>query len=867
MEYSNIMKIEQTHIDHIRTAFQNMKSREDFLHLLNEAKPLVYGEKTIPFELKQLSWYSNPKLAKKRYTEFKVKKKSGAERTIHAPVNGLKAIQKTLSFILQSVYEPHKAATGFVKEKSIVDNAKEHVGNKYLYNIDLKDFFPSIDQARVWKCMQLKPFNLTPSTNENLFEKEITEVSFEKIKEVFEATHAIIKETKIGSFLNLVDSNNGNKVVLKIKIGSNAKISGTTMEDKIKDIKTNHAFYLTKTKDKTQIRLTHKDEFINNIKSISLSKQNIANMIASLCCTAIHVERKNAAGEWETVVSNVLPQGAPTSPVLSNVICQRLDYLLSAVAKRFGLKYTRYADDMTFSSMHNVYQPESDFLKELHRIVADQGFHIKESKTRLQKEGFRQEVTGLLVNEKVNVQKRYIKQLRMWLYYWESYGYDRAQSFFQQQYIADKGFAIKGRPDMINVIDGKLNYLKMVKGDSNDLYLKLRERFDNLITKKINPKPISEVEIKTVTDTNQVKITLEVYQSPEMNVKLNNSINIPKDTILPNTIIVPNLLDDKNGVKMKLNNLYPILHTPIKTVALLKYFTANDKDLKYSTHSWEEGKYNSYEEYIEKIRLEWNEIKDDLKNQSQRLFSMISNFLFNSKLGQKNEKGYHNVWGEKRLKFGWSSPELKIHMSELGNSPFSCPIPENIKELEKINTLYYFKDYADIFKNEIEFREDSNNFKMMILDLWESELSYDFNVKGIEQLVGFSFFTDVHHVKDALRILFRDMFKGKPEFSQVIIEKTSNFENGGYHLIKITQKDSYITRDINDPKLTSPTGNLFSIISNLKNLADYSIVSRFSDGKNYRLNYLASSKTEFVEILTPEVNVLGFTHELKFYLL
>lgn len=64
MEYSNIMKIEQTHIDQIRTAFQNMKSREDFLHLLNEAKPLVYGEKTVPFELKQLTWYSNPKLAK-----------------------------------------------------------------------------------------------------------------------------------------------------------------------------------------------------------------------------------------------------------------------------------------------------------------------------------------------------------------------------------------------------------------------------------------------------------------------------------------------------------------------------------------------------------------------------------------------------------------------------------------------------------------------------------------------------------------------------------------------------------------------------------------------------------------------------------
>jgi hypothetical protein len=47
--------------------------------------------------------------------------------------------------------------------KSIVDNAKIHVGNNYVYNIDLKDFFPSIDQARVWKCLQLSPFNLSDS--------------------------------------------------------------------------------------------------------------------------------------------------------------------------------------------------------------------------------------------------------------------------------------------------------------------------------------------------------------------------------------------------------------------------------------------------------------------------------------------------------------------------------------------------------------------------------------------------------------------------------------------------------------------------------------------------------------------------------
>src|SRR5205085_7019565 len=119
------------------------------------------------------------------------------------------------------------------------------------------------------------------------------------------------------------------------------------------------------------------------------SRKNLANIIASLCCTEMEVDRKNEAGEWERVKRNVLPQGAPTSPVITNIVCQRLDYLLSGVARRFGLKYSRYADDITFSSMHNIYQPESDFIVELHRIITDQNFRIKESKTRLQRDGYR----------------------------------------------------------------------------------------------------------------------------------------------------------------------------------------------------------------------------------------------------------------------------------------------------------------------------------------------------------------------------------------------------------------------------------------------------------------------------------------------
>jgi RNA-directed DNA polymerase len=241
------------------------------------------------------------------------------------------------------------------------------------------------------------------------------------------------------------------------------------------------------------------------------TRLNIANTIAALCCTEMEVERKSSTGEWEKVTRNVLPQGAPTSPIITNMVCQKLDFLLTGVAKRFGLTYSRYADDITFSSMHNVYQPESAFIKELHRIIAEQKFHVKESKTRLQKRGFRQEVTGLIVNENINVPQRYIKQLRMWLYHWERYGYDRAEGFFLQQYYADKGHVKSEKPSMASVIAGKLDYLRMVKGAENELYLKLKSRFDLLIGFE---DPIDQV--LNVWKTNGIEQAMEFYYKDKL---------------------------------------------------------------------------------------------------------------------------------------------------------------------------------------------------------------------------------------------------------------------------------------------------------------------------------------------------------------
>ena len=239
----------------------------------------------------------------------------------------------------------------------------------------------------------------------------------------------------------------------------------------------------------------------------SNTRVKLANLITTICCTQMQVERKNSEGVWEETKKNVLPQGAPTSPVLTNVVCQRLDYLLTAVAKRFGLKYSRYADDMTFSSLHNVFQKNSPFLKEMKRVIIDQGFTIKESKTRLQVDGIRKSVTGLVVNEKVNVQKRYVKQLRMWLNLWERYGYTKAEDIFKRDYFMDKGHVKKGKPNLANVTDGKLNYLKMVKGADDSTYIKLKERFDTLAQES------SQLEtILKEWEQNGIERAMEIYK-------------------------------------------------------------------------------------------------------------------------------------------------------------------------------------------------------------------------------------------------------------------------------------------------------------------------------------------------------------------
>ena len=112
-----------------------------------------------------------------------------------------------------------------------------------------------------------------------------------------------------------------------------------------------------------------------------------------------------------------LPQGAPTSPSITNAICLRLDTRLARMAQKLGFRYTRYADDLTFSWHEKKEAPVGQLLRIVNAIVHDEGFTVHRKKTRIMRSGRRQQVTGLVVNKngpakKARVPRKLVRQIR-----------------------------------------------------------------------------------------------------------------------------------------------------------------------------------------------------------------------------------------------------------------------------------------------------------------------------------------------------------------------------------------------------------------------------------------------------------------------
>lgn len=236
------------------------------------------------------------------YSTFDIPKKNDGCRTILAPRNPLKKIQKNIANLLWDNYsESHKTlkkknrkipsiSHGFIKGKSIITNAQKHRNKKIVLNVDLENFFDSFHFGRI------------------------------------------------------------------------------------------RGFFIKN----------------NNFKF----PEDVATMLAQLVC-----------------YNGVLPQGAPSSPIITNLICEILDYRIVKLAKKYRVTYTRYADDLTFSSNERSFDEKiPTFIEELTKIIQRSGFKINSTKTHFSNRSQRQVVTGLVVNRKINVKREYYKNTRAMAY-------------------------------------------------------------------------------------------------------------------------------------------------------------------------------------------------------------------------------------------------------------------------------------------------------------------------------------------------------------------------------------------------------------------------------------------------------------------
>lgn len=316
--------------------------------LANEDTFLRYLDLS-PSELKKIWWFRE-----RMYHKFEISKKSGKSRFITAPDNRLKYLQREIAKLLNQLYRVRNPVHGFVEGKSVKSNALAHLRKKFVLNIDLQNFFPSITENRVKGVLQ--------------------------------------------------------------SLGIDIRVS---------------------------------------------------EIIARMCCN-----------------NHQLPQGAPTSPVLSNMICFRLDKELLAFAKETRCIFTRYADDITFSShqpMGELFEgavPVSGHFSPtlltqiLNNIIIRNGFSINPEKAHYADRHSRRMVTGLKVNEIINVDRRYVRNIRAALYSVETLGIIGAQEKFIKKHHG--GATILG-----NHLKGKITWLKFIRGQSDPVFRSIAIRFNN----------------------------------------------------------------------------------------------------------------------------------------------------------------------------------------------------------------------------------------------------------------------------------------------------------------------------------------------------------------------------------------------------
>ncbi|MGN6439404.1 MAG: reverse transcriptase domain-containing protein [Agriterribacter sp.] len=159
-----------------------------------------------------------------------------------------------------------------------------------------------------------------------------------------------------------------------------------------------------------------------------LGYSNKIATILSLLCTEPATEEVLLDGKKYFVQKGerVLPQGAPTSPAITNILCFRLDKRLSGVALKFNCSYTRYADDITLSgTLQN--NDATKIIWHVKKILSEEGLLIHPDKIRVMQKAERQEVTGVVVNQQLSVSREKLRKFRALLHQLKKNGYENAR--------------------------------------------------------------------------------------------------------------------------------------------------------------------------------------------------------------------------------------------------------------------------------------------------------------------------------------------------------------------------------------------------------------------------------------------------------
>lgn len=274
-----------------------------------------------------------------------------------------------------------------------------------------------------------------------------------------------------------------------------------------------------------------------------------------------------------------LPQGAATSPFISNMICRKLDSRLYVWAIKNDIRYTRYADDLTFSTNKLTAFCESN-ISFIRKIIQDEGFEINEDKSRLLRYDQRQLVTGIVVNRKLNVKKEYIRDLRAILHNVQKSGWEiQTRRFarifntldfdieekniigtslvtnFSGKHYSESSYLsfVKIKNDKLNISNKKLN-LKLFNLRKLNTHKHISYILDQLI-KEILPLEIDlDFPAKIITkDDHEKRINPQISSISESNSSFtfvgNASYNQPVEGIATNDEL--DLSDGQNKSQVK----------------------------------------------------------------------------------------------------------------------------------------------------------------------------------------------------------------------------------------------------------------------------------------------------------------------------